>query len=83
MAITQATMVLTVKNIIDVQGPDGVHYKQIEGELAADTGTTKILFNGSGGFYPNNKSSTIVFYMKATGAGTLPALGDTINVVVG
>lgn len=83
MAITQATMVLTVKSLTDVQGPDGIAYKFISGRLAADTGTTKLLFNGGGGFYGTSRGSNVGFYMKASGAGTLPAAGDTINVVVG
>lgn len=85
MAITQSTQVFTVKTITDVRGPDGVHYKQIACRVAPDTGTTKIHFNGKGGFWEaaTTGTNTIVFYMKASGAGTLPAVGDTINCVLG
>lgn len=85
MAITQSTQVFTVKSIFDVQGPDGVAYKRINCKVAADTGTTKLQFNGNGGFFytSNAGAVTISFLMKASGAGTLPVVGDTINAVLG
>ncbi len=84
MAITQSTQVFTVKSIVDVQGPDNILYKRITCKVAADTGTTKLQFNGPGGFkFVGQYSTHIVFDMKATGAGTLPAVGDTINCVLG
>lgn len=85
MAITQSTQVLVINSITDVQGPDGLRYKQISGTLTPDVGTTKIHFNGSGGFFNGAGSggAGITFYMKATGAGTLPVVGDSINVVAG
>lgn len=85
MAITQSTQVVTVDSIKDVQGPDNIRYKQINCSIAADTGTTKLQFNGTGGFlFPTSgPKPTITFYMKASGAGTLPAVGDTINCVLG
>lgn len=84
MAQTQATCVLTIVSLKDVQGPDGIKYTRISGVLAADTGTTKILPNGNGGFfYPSAGSVAWSYLMKASGAGTLPAVGDSINVVIG
>lgn len=85
MAITQSTQVLTVKSIFDVIGADGVNYKQVNCDISPDTGTTKLLFNGFSGFVAGTGAgrSEITFHMKATGAGTLPAVGDAINVVTG
>lgn len=85
MAITQSTQVLLVKSIFDVQGQDGIAYKQVNCDLAPDVGTTKLVFNGLSGFITGTGAgrSEITFHMKATGAGTLPAVGDSINVVTG
>lgn len=84
MAQTTATNTLVVSSITDVQGPDGIRYKRINGVLTADTGTTKLLLNGNGGFfYPSAGGVGVSYLMKASGAGTLPAVGDSIAVVIG
>ena len=87
MAITQSTQAGTVKSIVDVQGVDGIRYKQINLKILPDTGTTKLAFDNPGGFYQLTAGATAgrteTFYMKATGAGTLPAVGDVINCVLG
>lgn len=85
MAITQSTQVFTVLGIHDAVLQDGVSYKQIECTVAPDTGTTKLHFNGLSGFVTGTGATpnSITFHMKATGAGTLPAVGDTINCVLG